>query len=60
MTIAGKKVPPNPVFAILRIDRSPMNARVWIAQIDCPKKHDVYRYRKPRMTQKLECEKCQK
>jgi len=43
--------------SIVRIDRSPMNAKVWIAELACG--HDACLYRKPKATDKLYCEKCE-
>lgn len=47
----------RPVRKIVRVDRSPMNAKVWCVELECG--HEVWVYRKPRSTPKgLECEKC--
>lgn len=46
---------------IVRIDRSPMNPKVWVVQLDCG--HDIFVYRKPRRTKNggptFPCEKCE-
>lgn len=47
------------VKTIQRIDRSPMNPKVWCVQLSCG--HDEYVYRKPRSDKmKMECTKCPK
>ena len=42
---------------IVRVDRSPMNPKIWIAQLECG--HDLYLYRKPRANAGGRwCERC--
>lgn len=46
---------------VLRVDRSPMNGRIWVAELACG--HDLYvrpPERKPRLGAFRRCEKCAK
>lgn len=45
-----------PERRVLRVDVSPMNPKVKVAQLDCG--HDVYRLRRPRVGATIVCEKC--
>lgn len=56
MTTKEKDMDTPMRHAIVRIDRSPMNPKVWVVQLDCG--HDVYKHRKPTMRQRIECERC--
>jgi hypothetical protein len=51
----------NYARTIVRIDRSPMNTKVWVVQLDCG--HDICVYKKPRRTANggptFQCEKCE-
>lgn len=49
-----------PMRNIVRIDRSPMNSRILIFQLDCG--HDVARaaQQRGRRPRAMECEKCQR
>ena len=43
--------------AVVRIDRSPMNPRIWVLQLDCW--HDIYITAERRPVRKTaKCEKC--
>ena len=45
-----------PERTVRRVDLSPMNPKIKIAQLDCG--HDVYRNRKPRVGSTIICPKC--
>lgn len=41
---------------VVRVDVSPMNPKIKVAQLDCG--HDIYRNRKPRVGALVVCDKC--
>ena len=43
---------------VVRVDKSPMNNKIKIAQLSCG--HDVYRNRAPRIGATVVCERCSK
>lgn len=45
-----------PERTVVRVDKSPMNPRIKIAQLSCG--HDVYRNHAPRIGATIACEKC--
>lgn len=47
-----------PERRVIRVDPSPMNPKIKVAQLDCG--HDVYRTRKPRIGATIVCEQCGK
>lgn len=49
---------PWPERRVVRVDLSPMNPKIKVAQLSCG--HDVYRNRKPRIGATIVCDKCAK
>lgn len=45
-----------PEHRVVRVDKSPMNPKIKIAQLSCG--HDVYRNRAPRVGATIVCEEC--
>jgi len=41
---------------VVRVDKSPMNPRIKVSQLECG--HDVYRARAPRIGARAVCDKC--
>lgn len=47
-----------PERRVVRVDPSPMNPKIKVAQLSCG--HDVYRNRRPRIGATIVCDKCAK
>jgi formylmethanofuran dehydrogenase subunit E len=45
-----------PECRVVRVDKSPMNPKIKVAQLSCG--HDVYRNRAPRVGATIVCERC--
>jgi hypothetical protein len=45
-----------PERKVVRVDKSPMNPKIKVAQLSCG--HDVYRNRAPRIGATVVCDKC--
>lgn len=45
-----------PERRVVRVDQSPMNPKIKVAQLSCG--HDVYRQRAPRIGATIVCDKC--